>query len=182
MSQLRIRLGQVAIVMIGAGLMAGMMLTNPDHDRGTRPFIRVVSAGETGQTRMIGGRFDSWRTADVIDAGGVRLDTQGVFLIAEMILHGTRTSTGIDAYWIGNSGRRYAATRRIRDLPRQSQHVFLQPGLTTRTMAIFEVPPDEITGGAILLTMPYDPMLDGTLRLLPPTALPQHGQVESFGK
>lgn len=181
MSLVSRHLGQIAIAIAGTGLLATMMLTNPGYQRATRPFQQAVPAGETGQTRLIGGSFDDWRTASIILTGSARRDSQGVFLIAELTLSGTTTSTAIDAYWIGGSGRRYAATTRIAGLPRRLQDVRLQPGLTSHTVAIFEIPPDEIPGGAVLLTLPRDPMLDGTLRLAPPDAPPRHVETESFG-
>ncbi|GAB1362998.1 hypothetical protein MASR1M32_22340 [Rhodobacter sp.] len=59
------------------------------------------------------------------------------------------------------------------DLPQQLTDQWAQPGLESRAIAIFELPPDEITGGALMLGLPLDPRLEGKLRLAPPADPPR---------
>lgn len=180
-----IRPADLLIVAGGAVALFAMMLSNPDYNSAVRAFVTPVAAGETGQTRLIRGQFQGWRTADRITfpeyGRDVQRTTEGLFLITDLALSGTTISTPIDAWWIGASGRRYAATRRIAGLPRQTDLLWLQPGLDSHAMAIFELPPDEVAGGALLLTLRFDPVLDGTLRLAPPEAPPAHQEDERLG-
>lgn len=180
-----IRLRAILIALAGALLVAAMWATNPDYNSAIKPFVTNVRFGETGRTRLIQARFDGWHTTDRIAFslyGSDRLrDSEGVFLIVDLTVTGTTTSAVLDGFWIGSSGRRYAATRRANGIPRLLREVALQPGLDSRAMVVFELPPDEIAGGALSLTLLLDPMLDGTLRLIPPDTPPLHSPEERFG-
>ena len=173
-----IRVAPILISAVSAVLLAGMMLSNPDYNSVVRPFETRVPPGETGQTRLIGGRIESWQSADVITFPRygelVRRETQGVFLIVNATLFGTTESTMLRATWIGASGRRYDTTDRISGAFWQVQELWLQPGLESTAFAIFELPADEIMQGALLLAQRIDPPLDGTLRLEAPTTAPTH--------
>ena len=54
-----IRVAPILISAVSAVLLAGMMLSNPDYNSVVRPFETRVPPGETGQTRLIGGRIES---------------------------------------------------------------------------------------------------------------------------
>lgn len=174
------RPANLLIVLAGAAALAGMMATQPDYNSAVRPFVSHAAPGDWAETRLIRARFDGWRTADrIVPPDGRARETGGVFLIADLTLAGRGTSTMVDAAWIGATGRRYAATRRVSGLPLQLDDLWLQPGLDSRAVAVFELPPDEIAGGALALTLRLDPALDGTLRLAPPMSPPAHRAVES---
>lgn len=173
-----IRPAQILILTVALVLMVAMMLTNPDYNSAVRPFETRVPAGETGQTRLIGGRIEGWRTANrltfpLLGTPTLR-DTQGVFLIVDLRLFGTTESIMLRASWIGPSGRRYDTTSRVTGTMNQLEDLWLQPGLESKAVAIFELPPDEISGGAIVLAQRIDPPLDGVLRLAAPSAPPVH--------
>lgn len=180
------RLTTAAIVLIGTAFLVAMHATNPGYNEALRPFVTDVPSDQSGETRQFGGQIVGWRTAERIGFsrfGRDRLlDTQGVFLLVDLRLHATIQSTSLRAVWRGASGREYAATSRVEDLPGTVASVVLQPGLTLSALAIFELPPDEIAGGALILTPPLDPPLDGTLRLQPPSAPPEHRAEERFGQ
>lgn len=177
-------LGNILIVAIAAGLLAAMMWSNPNYARAIRPFVSTAAPGQTGQTRLIAGRFLSWQTADRIafSAFGRDMlrDSGGLFLIVDLALSGTLRSTPVEAVWIGASQRRYAATTRIQGLPRQLDSLCLQPGLESKTFAIFELPPDEVQGGALLLAQKQQQPLEGNLRLESPTTAPEHLPIKRF--
>lgn len=166
------------VIAASAVALSGMMLTNPDYNRALQPFVTDVPFGEPGQTRLIIARFDGWRSADQVSftqfGTDQTRDSEGVFLIADLVLSGTTRSTRVDASWIGASGREYAATRRISGVEGQLDDLWLQPGLESRASAYFELPADEIEGGALRLSLPLDPDLDGTLRLAAPDGTPPH--------
>lgn len=181
-----IRPGPLIVALVGALLLAGMLETNPDYNSAIRPFVTKVAVGEEGKTRLYSGSFPSWRTADKISFPlynkEITRDTEGVFLIAEPQLLALTSSSFFDAVWIGKSGRRYATTKRISNLPRQAGMLYLQPGFQSRAIAIFELPPDEIAGGSLLVTPPYEPPLDGDLQLAPPDTAPVHETLIRMGE
>lgn len=178
------RLASITVVLAGAGMLAGLRATNPDYDRAIAPFVTTVAANESGTTQLIGGRFLDWRLADRIafpHAGAeVTRDTGGSFLIVDLEVRGTTQSTPARAVWIGSSGRRYATTRRVSGLARQLDEIWLQPGVPLSALAIFELPPDEVEGGSLLLTLTLDQPLEGNLRLLPPPTAPTHEAIARF--
>lgn len=173
-----IRPAPLLIAAASAVLLAGMMLTNPDYNSTVRPFETTVAPGESGQTRLIGGQITGWRTADRLEfpsyGSPQSRDTQGVFLIVDLRLSGRTESTMLRAAWIGASGRRFDTTARVSGAFLQVQDLWLQPGLDSKAIAIFELPPDEIAGGALLLSDRIDAPLDGRLRLLAPLDAPPH--------
>ncbi len=173
-----IRPTSIAVVLISAALLAGMMVSNPDHNSTFRPFITRVEADQVGQTRLFTAQFDAWHTAEQIvfrDFGSEKQrDSQGVFLIVDLKLSGTTTSALLGAAWVGASGRHYATTARVTGVPRQIEDLWVQPGLQSKAIAIFELPPDEVQGGALLLSPRLDAPLEGTLLLAAPVGAPDH--------
>lgn len=174
----------LAIIGVSLAALGAMMVTNPDYNRALRPFVTHVPAGQMGQTRLLAGRMEGWRTADRVAfteyGKEVARGSDGVFLIVDLSLSGTTDSTMIAASWVGSSGREYMTTKRITNVPGQIEELWLQPGLESRAIAVFELPPDEVTGGALRLTLRLDPDLDGTLLLDPPTEAPAHEDVARF--
>ena len=157
----------LAIIAASAAALGAMMLTNPDYNRALQPFTTHVASGQTGQTRLIAGQMEGWRTADQIAFSNfgteTRRDSEGVFLIVDMSLTGTTESTTVSASWVGSSGREYDSTTRIANVPGLLSDLWLQPGLNSRAMTVFELPPDEVAGGALRLTLRLDPDLDPSL-------------------
>lgn len=177
-----IRPASIIAIVVAAAALAGMMATNPDYNRAVRPMISEAGSDGIARTRTVAGKIESWRTADVIEftryGKKMRRDTAGVFLIVEMKLDAVGQSIVVESEWLGTSGRHYQTTDRI-DGPQQLIHdSWLQPGMTVSTTAIFELPRDEIVGGAALvgpwLMMP----LDGSIKLEPPAEPPRHVLVE----
>lgn len=172
------------IILAGTVALGAMMLTNPDYNRALRPFTAHAAAGEWAHTRLFAGTMDGWRTADRISytafGSKVTRDSDGVFLIVDVSLSGTSVSTKLSASWKGSSGREYYTTARIRDVPGQLEDLWLQPELNSRAIAIFELPKDEVVGGAMRISLRLDPDLDGTLMLDPPAGTPPHEAVTRF--
>ena len=65
-----IRLSHGLIVLAGAAALAGMMLTQPDYGRATRPFVSHAGAGDWAETRLFRARLDGWRSAERRNGGG----------------------------------------------------------------------------------------------------------------
>lgn len=171
-------------VTVGAALLAGMMLTNPSYDRALRPFVTDAAPQTKGATRSFRATFTGWETAQTITFApfgrSTIRSTGGIFLITAVTVEGVHNSTRLSAVWAGASGRLYHETPRIRDLAQQLPEQWAQPGLESRAIAIFELPPDEVQGGALLLSLPLDPRLDGKLRLAPPADPPKQQSERIF--
>lgn len=180
-----IRVTTIFVVAAAAAILAGMLVTNPDYNRALRPFIAEPDADGTATTRTVSGKMESWRLANVVEfekfGTAKRRDTSGVFLIVELRLNARNASMIASATWEGASGRRYRTTNRVSDLPRLLDQVWLQPGLSMTATAIFELPPDEIEGGSLLLGPSLMAPLDGLIRLYPPDTRPTHRMVERMG-
>lgn len=176
------RLVPVLTALFGALLLALLMASNPGYDRAFQPLTARVSSGATGETRMFGARFNGWRTADRLELPAGSRDSEGVFLIVDLALSGRVELTMVRADWQGASGRSYAATMRAAGIPKGIDQVWLQPGLNSTAIAVFELPPDEIAGGALDLHLTLDPNLEGALRLAPPDGAPPHAAVEEIGR
>ncbi|KRW93654.1 hypothetical protein [Paracoccus sp. MKU1] len=176
-------LGRIAIVLAGAALLGGMMQTAPDYNSVVQPFRHHVAAGRTGEARSFRARFTGLRLADRIAfrryGRDLVRDSDGVFLIAEIEAEATLASQRLDAVWQGASGRRYALSRRAEDIPRGLESRWFQPGLSNRAVAVFELPADEVAGGALVLTGSFTAVFDSALHLAPP-ALPERRPIIRF--
>lgn len=176
----------ILIFLIAALMLGGMMMTTPGYNQARAPFITTVPFDQQGQTRLFGGRFLDWRTADRIemDQFGTKTtrDTEGVFLIVDLMVTGTSETTVAEASWLGASGRRYDATKRVTTLPGQLDLQWLQPGIEAKTFTVFELPPDEVQGGGLLLSHGFPRPLDGVLRLEGPATAPKHETVVRLGE
>ncbi len=177
-------LGRLAIILLAGLMLAGMLRSNPDYNSTIRPFTRKADWDQTGQARLMSGRILDWHTAEQIQFQEFGHDlirkSEGIFLIVDLALTGRENSSKVEALWIGSSQRRYSATKRITGLPRQIDSLWLQPGLESKTFAIFELPADEVEKGAILLGPPSVTPLDDTLLLEAPPSSPPHRLIESF--
>lgn len=175
----------MGIALVGCAVLAGMMAVNPTYNRAIRPFVETAPEGAVGRTRAMSAQFVALNTADRLRftyfGKAVTRDTEGVFLIAEVVIEATQTSTKLRASWQGASGRIYDETTRVTNLNGQLSDQWAQPGLTVRAFAVFELPQDEISGGALLLGLPLDPPLDGKLRLMPPAGTIPHSAERELG-
>ncbi|WP_313349410.1 hypothetical protein [Paracoccus sp. (in: a-proteobacteria)] len=167
-----IRAASIVTLLSGGALLGAMMQTAPDYNSVIQPFRSDVAAEEMGEARSFRASFTTVRLADRIAfsryGSDLVRDTGGVFLIAEIEAEATIASQRLDAYWRGASGRNYALSWRARDVPNGLDSRWLQPGLTDRGIAIFELPPDEVTGGELVLTNSFTAILDSALHLAPP--------------
>ncbi|UFM64765.1 hypothetical protein LOS78_13885 [Paracoccus sp. MA] len=177
------RAGRVLIVLAGAALLGAMMQSAPDYDSTVQPFRSPVAAGETGEARSFRARFTGMRLAERIAfrryGRDLVRDSDGLFLIAEIEAEARLASQRLDAVWQGASGRRYALSHRAEDIPRGLESRWFQPGLTDRAIAVFELPEDEVAGGALVLTGSASAVFDSALHLAPP-ALPERQPIIRF--
>ncbi|WJS86940.1 hypothetical protein [Paracoccus sp. TOH] len=167
-----IRARRILIVLAGAALLGAMMQTVPDHNSVVQPFRSAVAAGGTGEARSFRARFTGLRLADRIAfrrfGRDLVRDSNGLFLIADIEAEARLASLQLDAVWQGASGRRYALSHRAEDIPRGLESRWFQPGLINRAIAVFELPEDEVAGGALVLTSGFTAAFDSALHLAPP--------------
>ena len=171
------RLVNLLAVLLGAGFLGAMMNTLPDYNSSFQPF--GVHAGEdgVGQGRLFTAKLDGLRSAGAIsyaDHGTeVVRDTSATFLVAELTIGARKESRQVEAIWLGATGRQYGQTVRVGNAPRNLSSAWFQPGLEDRVVAVFELPGDEIAGGALALMARGDPVMDSAVHLAAPATPPQ---------
>lgn len=167
-----IRARHIIPILLGACILGAMMSTTPDFDSVFQPMRTTAPSGAAAQGRLHAARFADWQTADQLafDYYGtpVTRDTQGVFLIANIDISNVRESVRLTATWEGRSGRRYDQTARADGAPGTLDVRQFHPGIDDQGRAVFELPPDEIEGGKLLLTRKGLTVLDSELALTPP--------------
>ncbi|MCO5082326.1 MAG: hypothetical protein M9955_11795 [Rhizobiaceae bacterium] len=169
-------LANLLAVLLGVGFGV-MMNTLPDYNSSFQPF--GVGADENGVGR---GRLFTAKLAGLSSAGEISYpafgadivrDTSATFLVAEISIAARKESRQVEAIWLGATGRQYSQTVRIENAPRDLPTAWFQPGLEDRVRAVFELPEDEIAGGALVLMAQGDPILDSAVRLPAPAAPPE---------
>lgn len=163
-------LASLAVVAAAALVLAGFRWTTPGYEILTGP---IGASGVQGQT--VAGRTFSAKIDDIRFADRVRLtrygktverDTDGVWAVVSAELAAlSETAVVHAATWRGASGRLYAASRRVEGAPGLLQGKILQPGLPSKGLFVFELPPDEVQGGILLLSAAASPRLDSELRI-----------------
>ena len=179
-----IRVGSILAVIAAAGALAGMLQTTPEYDRAIRPFVAEPGPdGTVGRSRM-SAKITDWKTADVVtfQQSGIdrRRDTAGVFLIVTIEGRPLHSSELLQAQWLGASGRKYLMTDRVSGPAQLLDSTWFQPDLSMKSVAVFELPRDEIAGGSMLLGPRLFRGLDEVLRLAPPNGQPRHVQVDEL--
>lgn len=161
------RPAQLLVLVVGIALLGAMMATMPDYNRVFQPFRITASEGEIAGGRLFSARFLDWETAGKITfenyGRNVERDTQGIFLIAHFEISEVQRSIGVAAVWEGRSGRHYMETGRAEGAPGALDDRQFQPGLVSRPHAVFELPPDEIAGGRLLLSQKWLNVMDSEL-------------------
>lgn len=185
------RLRYIIPVLLGACILAAMMMTTPDFNSVFRPFrtdARDGSPDETlAQGRLFSARFTDWKTADKLAferyGKAITRDTQGVFLVVDFELLNVRESVRLTATWLGRSGREYVQTTRAEGTPLTLDVRQFHPGIANKGSAYFELPPDEIQGGQLLVARRGPNTLDSELVLKPTSNAPvSHQEVLRIGK
>src|SRR5690606_21454356 len=103
----------------------------------------------------------------------VSRDTSATFLVANLSITGRSESRQLEAGWVGATGRQYSQSARLEDAPRNLPSARLEPGLTDRTVAVFELPEDEIDGGRLGLVTRGNFAMDSAVHFYGPTTVPE---------
>ena len=169
-----------AVLLIGVVILGVMMITTPDYNSVFRAFLSHASNGEIANGRIFDARFLDGRLTHRVDfehyGRQISRDTEGIFLIANFEVSGVTATTQLAAKWKGASGRDYAASARFENAPKTLQSLFFQPGITSKSFVVFELPEDEVAGGELILSRRGVTILDSALylettRIAPPEAV-----------
>ena len=178
-----IKLRHLFSFLLGACILGALMNTTPTYDDVFKPMRSTSQSGKTAQGRLYAARLANWQTADHISFNryGTHLtrDTDGIFLVVDIDIQDVQESLRLSASWLGRSGRRYEQTTRVDSATTLNVRQF-HPGLQDQGRAVFELPPDEIEGGSLLLARPGPNLLDSELELIPDLTanLQHHTQLE----
>ena len=163
------------LVLAAIGVLAALRWTTPSYAYLTGPISTSGAAFETVTGRTLAAEVGTVRLAKLLRSKlygrGVERDTGGIWAVVDAKVEATRQTTSMYfAAWLGPSGRQYAATQRLEGAPNTLLGTTLQPGLPRRGIFIFELPPDEVEGGVLLLATSPLRTLDMELRLQPKTS------------
>lgn len=157
----------------GAVLLAGLRWTTPSYAVLTGPIPTSGEQGETVAGRSFTAKVRDVRLADRLQAKlygkTVERDTSGVWTVVSAEVEATAETSMVTAVtWLGPSGRHYVSTQRLEGLATLLETKPLQPGLPESGLFVFELPPDEVEGGVLLLSSALryaEPRLDSELRI-----------------
>ncbi|MGH6761163.1 MAG: hypothetical protein ACRECW_06175 [Phyllobacterium sp.] len=168
-------LGSCVLILTAFAFLAALRGTTPSYAYLTGPIGISGAAHENVVGRTLAAEVGTVRLAKVLRAKlygkDVERDTSGIWAVVNSKIEATsQTATMQFAVWLGPSGRQYAATRRLEGAPGFLLGATLQPGLPRNGIFIFELPPDEIENGVLLLSTSPLRTLDTELRLQPQTS------------
>lgn len=172
----------VATAALATLALVGMRWTTPSYDVLTGPLDTAASVGERVAAREFEVRAEPPRFARrIAHASGrkrIERDTSGVWVMVPLEVTATAETMSLrGVVWRGASGRLYAQTPRLGGSGLISDAT-LQPGLSREGVALFEIPPDEAPGGALLLSRGVEPRLDSRLVIAVPDGLDASKAVE----
>lgn len=164
-------------VLLGAAALGTMMSTVPDYNSSFQPFAVYADKDGIGQGRLFTAELVGLKTAGVISytrfGEDVSRDTSATFLVADLSITGRSESQQLEAVWVGATGRQYGQSARLDDAPRNLSSARFEPGLTDRTVAVFEVPGDEIVGGRLGLVTRGSMVMDSAVHFAKPERMPE---------
>ena len=164
-------------VILGAVALGAMMNTIPDYNSSFQPFAVVADDDGVGQGRLFTAELVGLKTAGIVSytrfGEDVSRDTSATFLVADLSITGRSESRQLEAIWLGATGRQYNQTARLEDAPRNLSTVRVEPGLTDRAIAVFEVPEDEIVGGQLALIPRGRFPMDSAVHFAGPASVPE---------
>ncbi|OQM74179.1 hypothetical protein [Manganibacter manganicus] len=168
--------GSLVTVLLGGSALATMVSTVPDYNSSFQPFALFADEGGTGQGRQFTAELIGFRRAGTISYAqfgqDVTRDTSATFLVVDLSVTAQSESQRLIPIWLGATGRQYHQSARLEDAPRILSEATFQPGLTDRTVAIFEVPEDEIIGGQLGILPRAWTVLDNAVHYAGPATLP----------
>jgi len=164
-------------VLLGSVALGTMMSTIPDYNSSFQPFAVFAGEDGIGHGRQFIAELVGLKRAAAISymqsGQDVSRDTSATFLVVDLSITGRSESRQLDAIWLGASGRQYSQSARLEDAPRVLSSATFQPGLTDRTVAIFEVPEDEIVGGTLGLVPRGSMVMDSAVHFAGPATMPE---------
>lgn len=170
-------LANLLVVLVGGGLLGFMMNTLPDYNSSFQPFAVQADESGVGLGRLFMAELISLRSAGAISyeryGKNVVRDTSATFLIAELSISAREEPRQVEAVWLGSTGRQYNQSVRLEDAPGFLSSARFQPQLTDRSLAIFELPDDEIGGGRLVLMARGSMLMDSAVHFASPASVPE---------
>lgn len=172
-----ISVGNMAVVLLGAAALGAMMNTVPDYNSSFQPFSVSADQDGIGRGRQFTAELTGMTTASLISytqyGQDVSRDTSATFLVVNLKVTGRSESRQLEAIWLGATGRQYSQSARLEDAPRDLSSARFEPGLTDRTVAVFEMPEDEIPGGQLVLALRGSMVMESAVYFAGPETLPE---------
>lgn len=170
-------IGKWVVAAAGAVVLGMMMNTVPNYNSSFQPAKVFADEGGVGDSSLFHAQLIGLKTAGTIAYQSfgqeISRDTSATFLVAELTVTGRSSSRQLQAIWLGSTGRQYNQSGRLQNAPRDLSARAVEPGLTDRAIAIFELPEDEIVGGKLGL-MPRGVTAGGIImHFSGPDTLPQ---------
>ena len=169
--------GNLVAVLLGVAALGAMISTVPDYNSSFQPFAVFADEDGIGRGRQFTAELVELKTADRISytqfGQDISRDTSATFLVAELSVTGQSESRQLQAVWLGATGRQYSQTARLDDAPRSLSIARFEPDLTDRTVAVFELPEDEIVGGRLGLFPRGSAIMDSAVHFPPPKTVPK---------
>lgn len=166
-----------AAVLIGVAALGTMVSTVPDYNSSFQPFTVYADKQGIGHGRLFSAKLVGLKTAGIISFSRfgeeVSRDTSATFLIAQLAITGRSESRQLEAIWVGATGRQYTPSDRLYDVPRNLSSARFEPGLTDRTLVVFELPEDEIVGGQLGLVTRGQMVMDSAVHFAGPEIVPE---------
>ncbi|EKF18780.1 hypothetical protein [Nitratireductor pacificus] len=169
--------GNLVVFVLGGAMLGTMMNTLPGYDASLQPFVVHADENGFGQGRSFTAELRGFRSSDAISytryGKDIVRDTSAIFLVAELSISARRGSQQVEAIWLGATGRQYKESTRLDGAPRILASARFEPLLNGRSLAVFELPEDEIVGGRLVLMARGSAVLDSAVHFAEPTTLPE---------
>lgn len=158
----------LAALTVAAAVLYGLQQTKPGYADITAPLAVKGKAGE----RLSGREFDVQVTGtrlanrlQVTAYGQSRiLTTSGVWLIVDVKAEARDETVAITAAsWRGPTGLEFLASERLSTFPTLIRGQRLEPGIEKTGQIIFEMPPEQLAGGVLLMSRSLFTPLDSEI-------------------
>jgi hypothetical protein len=167
----------LAAFVLGGAMLGTMMNTLPGYDSSFQPFAVDADENGVGRGRLFTAELLGLRSAGAISyqryGKHIVRDTSATFLVAELSISAREESRQIEAVWLGATGRQYNQSARLEDIPRGLSRARFEPKLADRSLAIFELPNDEIAGGRLVLMARGNMRMDSAMHFASPVTAPE---------
>lgn len=161
---IRLGVSAVSVVLVGL-LLAFFQSTTPRYAKLTGPIVTTGAQAQTVASTTFSIKVTKVERARTVAykrfGRSTERQTQGIWVIVSSELRSMQETMQVrEAAIRGASGRLYRQSRRVGDAPQQVVEKFLQPGLPTTGIFIFELPEQETSDMTLVVSRQLGPQLD----------------------